>query len=199
MRAHWVAAGSVVLGCCWASLVQAQDAPTGAVIPAPDVAAGAVFTPSLHFSVTAGQLGAEPLYSLHLGYQPSRRLGFEATIAHNPSSGTHAALHHIGAVVPVLGNRHLRPFLVAGLGTIQVFPGTSINAETVTKLVLHAGGGAQIHLRDDIALRLEARTLGAVDQQDDHSGLLGYTQWSAGLAFHRPLGASSASDRGEEP
>ena len=146
----------------------------------------------LAFGVTAGRLGVEPLYSLHLAYFPSRRLGLEATVAHNPSGGTHAALHHVGGVLPLLGNGALRPYLVAGLGTIQVFPGTATNAQSVTKLLLHAGGGVQLHLRQDVALRFEGRGLGAVDQQEDRSGLLGYAQWSVGLAFHRNLGATSA-------
>lgn len=146
----------------------------------------------LAFGITAGRLGKEPLYSLHLTYFPARRLGLEATLAHNPSGGTHAALHHVGGFVPLFRNGALRPFVVAGLGTIQVFPGTATNAKSVTKLLLHAGGGAQLYLREDVALRFEARALGAVDQQEDKSGLLGYAQWSVGLAFHRNLGATSA-------
>jgi len=152
---------------------------------------------NLVLSAAAGQLGEEALYSFHLAYFPTQRLGLEATIAHNPSGSTHAALHHVGAVVPLLHAGRLRPFVVAGLGTIQVFPGTATNAKSVTKLMLHAGGGAQLHLRGDVALRVEARGLSAVDQQEDHSGFLGYAQWSVGLAFHRRLRASSALDRGE--
>jgi len=157
------------------------------------------FVPKITFGVTAGQLGEDPLYNFHLGFQATSQLGLEATLAHTPSSGTHAAMHHLGAVVPVFAQGRLRPYLVAGLGTIQVFAGTALNADTVTKLVLHAGSGVQLHLRRDVALRFEARALGAVDQQQDHSGLLGYMQWSAGLAFHRPLGAANAFDTGEGP
>lgn len=177
----------------WVLIAPAAGAQTSFVPPAD------AFVQKITFGVTAGQLGSDPLYNFHLGFQPASRLGLEATLAHTPSSGTHAAMHHLGAVIPVLGRGLVRPYVVAGLGTIQVFAGTSLNADTVTKLVLHAGSGVQLHLRRDIALRFEARALGAVDQQEDHSDLLGYTQWSAGLAFHRPLGAANAFDTGEGP
>ncbi len=77
-----------------------------------------------------------------------------------------------------------------------MFPGTALNAETVTKLLLSAGGGLQIHARDDIALRIESRSAGIVDSQEDHRGLLGFLQWNVGVTFYRSLSAPDSFDTG---
>jgi hypothetical protein len=154
---------------------------------------------SVAFGVTAGQFGADPLYSFQLAYFPSRLFGLEATLAHNPASGTHAALHHVSGIVPFPLWKRFRPFAVAGLGTIQVFPGTAINAKSVTKLLLQAGLGAHVHLRRDVALRVEGRAAGLVDHQEDQSGILGYAQWSVGVTFLRGLNAPQSSDTGDGP
>ena len=153
-------------------------------------------TGHLAFSVTAGQFGVDPLYGLQIAFYPTSRFGMEATLAHNPSSATHAALHHVSAVVQLRRDGLLRPYAVAGLGTIQVFPGTAINAKTVTKLLLQAGGGLQIHARDDIAFRFESRTAGILDSQEDHRNLLGYLQWNVGVTFFRSLSAPRTFDTG---
>ena len=187
----------LALLCAPAAVAAQEHSPVAPPAAATSAAPLSGWGEHLMLAVTAGQLGSDALYSFHLAFFPSQRLGLEATIAHNPSSGTHAALHHLGAVLPLLQTGRLRPFVVGGLGTIEVFPGTATNAKSVTKLVLHAGGGAQLHLRSDVALRVEGRGLGVVDQQEDHDGFLGYAQWSVGLVFHRSLHASPALDGGE--
>ncbi|UCE03598.1 MAG: hypothetical protein JSW67_05275 [Candidatus Latescibacterota bacterium] len=154
---------------------------------------------SVAFGVTAGQFGADPLYSFQLAYFPSHRFGLEATLAHNPASGTHAALHHVSGIVPFALWHRFRPFAVAGLGTIQVFPGTAVNAKSVTKLLLQAGLGTHVHLRRDVALRLEGRAAGLVDHQEDQAGILGYAQWSVGVTFLRGLNAPQSMDTGDGP
>jgi len=153
-------------------------------------------TGQLAFSVTAGQFGVDPLFSLQVAFHPTSRFGMEATLAHNPSSATHAALHHVSGVFQLRRSGVLRPYAVAGLGTIQVFPGTAINAKSVTKLLMHAGGGLQVHVRDDVAFRFESRSAGILDSQEDHRGLLGYLQWNAGVTFYRSLSAPRTFDTG---
>jgi hypothetical protein len=154
-------------------------------------------TSHVAFSVDAGQLGQEPIYNLRLAFFPIHRLGLEATLAHNPASGVHAALHHFGALVPVGTLWRLRPFAAAGIGTIQVFPGTSVNADTVTRLSLATGGGAHFFVRDDVALRFEGRSFVVLDQQEEDRGTLRFTQWSVGLTFYRALVASGSREMGE--
>jgi len=154
---------------------------------------------TIAMSFTGGQFGADPIYNLRLAFYPKTWLGLEATIAHNPSSDTHAALHHAGASVRVPGVWRLQPFAAAGLGTIHVFPGNALNATSVTKLLLHAGGGAHFFLRDDVALRFEGRSFAILDQQESHRGTYGYAEWSVGLAFFRSLFAPAPSEMGAEP
>jgi hypothetical protein len=93
----------------------------------------------------------------------------------------------------------VRPFVVAGLGTIQVFPGTSVQAVTVTRLALNGGGGFHVFVRDDVALRFEGRSFALLDQQEESQGTLRFSQWSAGVTFYRSLLAPASHDRGESP
>ena len=144
---------------------------------------------TLTLALGAGQLGTEPLYAFRLAWLPTPRLGFEASLAHNPSGATHAALHHLDGVVRLANLGRLHPFALAGLGTIHVFPGTAINAKSVTKLLLDCGGGTHLFVRDDVALRFEGRATWIVDQQQDHRGMLDYAQWSVGLTFFRSIAA----------
>lgn len=154
-----------------------------------------------HLSLTAaaGYLGRDPIYNLRLAYYPSARLGMEATLAHNPSSDVHAALHHVNATGLLATRGLLRPFVTAGLGTIQVFPGAALNARSVTKLAVNAGGGTHVFLRDDVALRLEARSFTVLDQQEGRGGAYHYLEWSGGLTFYRPLYAGGTSETGAAP
>jgi hypothetical protein len=165
-------------------------APVHASDETPVAAAPEAATPgTLTLALGAGQLGTEPLYAFRLAWLPTPRLGFEASLAHNPSSATHAALHHLDGVVNLASLGRVRPFAVAGLGTIHVFPGTALNAKSVTKLLLDCGGGTHLFVRDDVALRFEGRATWIVDQQQDHRGVLDYAQWSVGLTFFRSTAA----------
>lgn len=154
---------------------------------------------SLTLGATAGQLGDDPVYALRLGYFATPWLGFEATLAHNPSSDVHALLHYANATARWQSPVRLAPFVTAGLGTIHVFPGNAVNARSVTKLLLNVGGGTHFFLRDDIALRLEARSFTVVDQQEARGGAYHYLEWSGGLTFSRPLHAPESSEMGAEP
>jgi hypothetical protein len=161
--------------------------------------AGIAMPRHLALTAAAGRLGSDPIYDLRLAYYPCRRLGMEATLAHNPSGDVHAALHHVNAVALLVPHGTLRPFATAGLGTIQVFPGAALNARSVTKLALNAGAGTHVFLRDDVALRLEARSFTVLDQQEGHGGAYHYLEWSGGLTFYRPLHAGGPSETGAAP
>jgi hypothetical protein len=154
---------------------------------------------TLTLGATAGQLGDDPVYALRLGYFATSWLGVEATLAHNPSSDVHALLHYANATARWQSPVRLAPFVTAGLGTIHVFPGNAVNARSVTKLLLNVGGGTHFFLRDDIALRLEARSFTVVDQQEARGGAYHYLEWSGGLTFSRPLHAPESSEMGAEP
>jgi hypothetical protein len=149
--------------------------------------------------VCGGELGADPVFDVRFAYFPTPWLGMEATIGHNPSSSLHAALHHVDAIACAPRWMRLRPYITAGVGTIQVFPGASLNARSVTKLTLDAGGGTAFSLRDDVALRLEARSFTVLDQQEAHRGAYHYWEWSGGLVFHRAWRAPVDSETGAAP
>lgn len=153
----------------------------------------------LTMTASAGQLGGDPLYSLRLGYFASPWLGIEATIAHNPAGSVHAVLHYANATALLPNVSRLRPFTTAGLGIIHAFPGASVNANSVTKMLLNAGGGLHVFLRDDVALRLEARSFTVLDQQEAHRGTYHYVEWSGGLTFYRSLHDPESSETGAEP
>jgi hypothetical protein len=153
----------------------------------------------LALTASAGQLGDDALYNLRLAYFASSWLGLEGTIAHNPAGSVHAALHYANAIALVPNLSRLRPFASAGIGMIHVFPGTAINANSVTKLLLNAGGGTHVFLRDDLALRLEARSFTVLDQQEAHRGTYHYMEWSGGLTFYRSLRAPTSFEMGAVP
>ena len=189
-----------VVGCVAVCALGAPGAAPAAESVGPQAPAPVAGLPGqLLLSVGAGQLGSDALYALELAFFPSRRFGLEATLGHNVSGGTHAALHHVSGLVPLAPWRRLRPFARAGLGTLQVFPGTAINAKSVTKLVAHAGGGAWLRVQDAVALRLEGSLLGVLDDREDGRGLLGYSQWSVGITLYRDLGAPRTGDTGDGP
>jgi len=190
---HGTIVCAVVWVLCAAGAAAAAPEEVGPEAPAP--VAG--LPGQLLFAVGAGQVGSGALYQLELAYFPAARFGLEASLGHNPGHGTYAALHQVSALVPLLPWRKFRPFARAGLGTFEVFPGTAINAQTVTKLVGHAGGGAWLRLQDAVALRFEGSMLGFLDDQEGGRGLLGAAQWSVGITFCRDLGSTPSADTGE--
>jgi len=157
--------------------------------------------PAGHLALTTsgGQLGDHPIYNLRLAYFGRDWLGLEATIAHNPASDVHAALHYANATALLPNLSRVRAFATAGLGIIHVFPGTAINADPVTKLLVNAGGGTHLFLRDDLALRFEARSFTVLDQQESHRGAYHYFEWSGGLTFYRSLRTPVSSEMGAVP
>lgn len=141
------------------------------------------------FSPAFGRLGGEKLYSVRAAYSPNRYLAWEASIGHNPGQSVHALLHTLSAIVryPVPGR--LQPYGALGYGMILVFPGESLNADPVTGNVFAAGGGLEIYVRNDLAVRLDARSITVPGGQpgSDESVAYTYGELTAGLSFYRGI------------
>ena len=148
------------------------------------------FRHRLSFSPGFGSLGAERLFTFRLAYYPDQWLGWEGAFDHNPAQSVHAAIHSLSAILrrPLPGR--FQPYLSAGYGMVMVFPGQSLNADPVTKNVLSVGGGLEVYIRNDVALRAEARRATVIGRQRDEDGVVAYdyVQQTIGLSFYRSLG-----------
>lgn len=136
-----------------------------------------------------GALGSERMFALRVAYNPNPWLGYEAEIAHNPGQAVHAILHRLSLVVrrPLPGR--LQPYVTAGYGMTVVLPGRSVNADAVTKNMLAVGGGLELYIRDDLALRAEMRRSTVLGRQANRAGLVAYdyAEQTLGLAFYRTI------------
>lgn len=136
-----------------------------------------------------GLLGTEPLFAMRVSYNPNPWLGYEAELAHNPSQAVHAIVHRLSVLVrrPLPGR--LQPYATAGYGMAVVLPGRSVNADAVTKNLLAVGGGLELYIRDDLALRAEMRRSTVFGRQANREGLVAYdyAEQTLGLAFYRTL------------
>ena len=143
----------------------------------------------LAFSPGFGALGDERQFLFRLAYYPNAWLGYEGSLNHNPAQSVHAVLHSLSAVVrrPVPGR--FQPYLAAGYGMYMVFPGRSLNADPVTKNAVSAGGGLEIFIRDDLALRGEMRRATVFGREKDREGVVtyDYLEQSIGLVFYRSV------------
>jgi hypothetical protein len=136
-----------------------------------------------------GRLGTEQLFALRLGWNPSDWLGWEAGLGHNPGESVHAVLHTFGVVVRRPFPGRLQPYLSAGYGMLMVHPGLALNADPVTKNALTAGGGLEVYLREDLALRADLRQARVFANQRGRDGVVvyDYAQGTLGLAFYRTV------------
>lgn len=134
-----------------------------------------------------GVLGSERLFAMRVAYNPNPWLGYEAELAHNPSQAVHAIIHRLSLLVrrPLPGR--LQPYVTAGYGMTVVLPGRSVNADAVTKNMLALGGGLELYIRDDLALRAEMRRSTVFGRQANREGLVtyDYAEQTLGLAFYR--------------
>jgi hypothetical protein len=73
---------------------------------------------------------------------------------------------------------------------MTVYPGQAINADPVTKNALTAGGGLEIYIRDDVALRGEVRGATVLGQELHSEGTVAYDylEYTIGFSFFRSLG-----------
>jgi len=147
------------------------------------------FLNRLSFSPGLGTLGKGRLFTLRVAYSPNPWLGYEASIGHNPGQATHAALHMVSAMVrhPLPGR--LQPYATAGYGMMIVFPGPSLNTDPVTKNAVAVGGGLELYVRSDLALRAEMKRATVFGRQKDRDGVVAYdyVHQTIGFAFYRTV------------
>jgi len=147
------------------------------------------FEHRLAFSPAYGLLGSEPMFLIRATYNPSSWLGYEWSLGHNPGQSVHAVLHSLSAIVrkPLPGR--FQPYGVGSYGMMLVYPGHSVNADPVTKNVLSVGGGLEVYLRSDLAVRADMRYATAFGRERDHDGVVtyDYLQQNIGFSFYRTL------------
>jgi hypothetical protein len=148
--------------------------------------------PYLHrlaFSPAVGRLGSQELFVLRATYYPNAWLGYEGSVGHNPSHAVQAVLHRFSAIVrrPLPGR--FQPYASAGYGMTIVLPGKSLNADAVTKNALTYGGGLELFIRSDLALRAEMLGMTVIGRQQFRTGVVAYEYREAtiALAFYRTL------------
>jgi len=147
------------------------------------------FAHRLTFSPAYGYLGSERLFVARIAYNPASWLGYEWSLGHNPAEAVHAALHSLSAIVRYPLPGRFQPYLAVGYGMMLIFPGQSINADPVTRNAVMAGGGLEIYVRDDLALRADLRQSLVIGSDAIHGGLVAYDyfQPTIGLAFSRAI------------
>lgn len=149
------------------------------------------FLRRLSFSPGFGTLGDERLYALRAAYNPNPWLGWEVALGHNPGESVHALLHTLSAVVRYPLPWRLQPYGSLGYGMIMVYPGESLNTDPVTKNALSAGGGLELYVRNDVALRFELRSVTVLGGPAESGGTVAYRygERTIALAFYRELGS----------
>jgi len=148
------------------------------------------FRQRMSFSPGMGQLGNRDLFAFRVAYNPNSWLGYEVSFGHNPASSLHALLHTFNVVVRYPLPWRAQPYGTVGYGMMTVYPGQAINADPVTKNTITAGGGLELYLRDDVALRGELRSATVYGQQLGRDGTVTYVyrEYTIGLTFYRSLG-----------
>jgi hypothetical protein len=143
----------------------------------------------LSFSPCAGRLGDRPLYAIRLAYCPNSWLGWEAALGHNPGESVHAVNHSISGHFRYPLPGRIQPYATLGYGMALVYPGEALNADPVTSNILYAGGGCEMFIRGDLALRVELRSATLLDAASagDESIAYEYGEATAGLSFYRGL------------
>jgi hypothetical protein len=148
------------------------------------------FTRRVAVSPAVGKLGDDGLFALRLAFNPNRWLGYEISLGHNPASSLHAVLHTFNVQLRHPFSGRFQPYASVGYGMVTVYPGQAIKADPVTKNIVAFGGGLEIYVRDDVALRGELRSaviLGQYRGQED-TVAYNYPEYTIGLVFYRGLG-----------
>jgi opacity protein-like surface antigen len=149
------------------------------------------FAHRIGFSPAYGQLGDNELFAFRINYSPNTWLGYEASLGHNPADGLHALLHTFNVIVrkPLPGR--FQPYGTLGYGMLTVYPGQALNADAVTKNALTYGGGLEIYIRDDVAVRGEMRGASVIGQElnQESAVVYDYREYTIGFAFYRNLGS----------
>jgi hypothetical protein len=147
------------------------------------------FQGRVSLNLAIGRLGSEDLFAVRAAFNPERWLGYEISLAHNPASSLHALLHTFNLILryPVPGR--VQPYATIGYGMITVYPGQAINADPVTKNTIAGGGGLELYIRDDVALRGELRGATVLGNELGEEGTVAYNyrEFTIGLSFCRSL------------
>jgi opacity protein-like surface antigen len=147
------------------------------------------FLNRLSFSPAYGRLGADDLFAFRIAYNPNSWLGYEGSLAHNPGQSVHAVINSLTAVVRHPWSGRFQPFLTGGYGMVMVMPGETVNAAPVTKNALTYGGGLELYIRSDLAIRADMQQATVFGRQKGHDGVVtyNYLQQTIGLAFYRSI------------
>ena len=149
------------------------------------------FKHRVSFSPAYGKLGSEDLFAFRIGYSPNTWLGYEASLGHNPASSLHGMLHTFNMILryPLAGR--FQPYATVGYGMMTVYPGQAINADPVTKNALTGGGGLELYIRNDVAVRAEVRGATVLGQRLHAKGTVAYDylEYTIGFSFFRSLGS----------
>ena len=143
----------------------------------------------LSFSPAYGRLGADDLFAFRIAYNPNSWLGYEGSLGHNPGQSVHAVINSLTAVVRHPWSGRFQPFLTGGYGMVMVMPGETVNAAPVTKNALTYGGGLELYIRSDLAIRGDLQQSTVFGRQKGHDGVVtyNYLQQTIGLAFYRSI------------
>jgi hypothetical protein len=147
------------------------------------------FRERLAVSPAWGVLGGDRIFQIRAAYHPNAWLGWEATLSHLPGSSVHAVQHGFGVLARWPRSGRLQPYAAAGYGMVMVQPGPAVNASPVTRNALSGGGGLEVFIRDDLALRGDARHVSVFGEQLGRQGVViyDYLQATIGLAFYRSI------------
>jgi opacity protein-like surface antigen len=142
------------------------------------------------FTPGVGTLASDRLYTLRAAYNPRSWLGWEAGFTHTSGDAVHALIHTLSAVVRYPLPWRAQPYGRAGYGMIMVYPGESLNSDPVTENAFTAGGGVELYVRDDVALRFEmnAVTVLGGERGTDETVAYSYHETVFALSFYRGLG-----------
>ncbi len=148
------------------------------------------FQHRISFSPGIGQLGNQDFFVFRAGYSPNTWLGYEISLGHNPAASLHALLHTFNVVLRYPLPWRLQPYGIVGYGMMTVYPGQAINADPVTKNTVTAGGGLEVYIRDDVAVRGEVLGATVFGQERDREGTVAYVyrEYTIGFSFYRNLG-----------
>jgi hypothetical protein len=147
------------------------------------------FQNRLSFSPAYGRLGADDLFAFRIAYNPNSWLGYEGSLGHNPGQSVHAVINSLTAVVRHPWSGRFQPFLSGGYGMVMVMPGETVNAAPVTKNALTYGGGLELYIRSDLAIRADLQQSTVFGRQKGHDGVVtyNYLQQTIGLSFYRSI------------
>ncbi len=142
------------------------------------------------FSPGYGRLGEQEYFVFRFAYNPNSWLGWEVGLGHNPAHSVHGVLHNLSAILRYPVPRRIQPYASVGYGMLTIYPGKTINADPVTKNAFTYGGGLEVYLRDDVAVRAEILGTSIIGRDPTGIGNASYTyrEFTFGFSFYRSLG-----------